>query len=179
MIPFEENVITLLESIDDCLAKQRILPCLTLLYSGIDVVASLEYPASTRARFIKWVDEYLLTNTSLSCTGADLYGARCGLLHSFSAESDLSNQGKARQIIYAWGSAKAEDLAAAAKALGRGDCAVHIRDLIDAFRAGLANYLEEVTRDPNREQKLKAKVGLWFAHMGQDPVKTFLKLCES
>jgi hypothetical protein len=42
MIAFEENLIALLESIEDCLTKRRILPCLMLLYSGIDVVASLE-----------------------------------------------------------------------------------------------------------------------------------------
>jgi hypothetical protein len=76
---------------------------------------------------------------------------------------------------YAWGTAKAEDLAFTAKTLGRSDCAVHIRDLIDAFRAGLANYLEEVTRDPNREQKLRAKIGIWFTHMGQDAIKTFIE----
>jgi hypothetical protein len=148
MIPFEENLITLLESVEDCLAKERILPCLALFYSGIDVVASLEDSGASRLTFTNWVDKYLLKSASLSCTAFDLYGARCGILHSFSAESDLSKQGKARQVIYAWGSAKADDLALTSKRLGRSDCVVHIRDLINAFRVGLANYLEEVMQDP-------------------------------
>jgi hypothetical protein len=179
LIAFKENLTALLESVEDCLAKQRILPCLTLLYSGIDVVASLEHTASTRYTFIKWVEEYLLKDATLPCTGADLYGARCGILHSFSAESELSKQGKARQIIYAWGTANAEDLASASKALGRNDCAVHIRDLINALRVGSANYLEEIMLDPNREQKLKARANLWFTHMGQDAVKAFLEIRNS
>jgi hypothetical protein len=179
MVPFEENLITLLEAVEECLARKRILPCLTLLYSGIDVVASLEDSGSTRSTFTNWVDRYLLKNASLPCTAFDVYGARCGILHSFSAESNLSKEGKAREVVYAWGDAKAEDLALAAKALGRNDCAVHIRDLIDAFRAGLANYLEEVMHDPNRQQKIEARAGLWFTHMGQDAVKTFLQIYKT
>src|SRR6266700_5414023 len=179
MFAVQENLIALLEAVEDCLAKQRILPCLTLLYSGIDVVASLEQTASTRSTFINWVEEYMLKNSPLPCTGTDLYGARCGVLHSFSPESDLSKQGKARRIVYAWGKAKAEDLAAAARAMGRDECAVHINELVSAFRVGLADYLEEVMRDSNREQKMKERAGLWFTHMGEDAVKTFLQLYKT
>ena len=55
MIAFEENLIGLLESVEDCLAKRRILPCLMLLYSGIDVIASLETGKASRSVFIRWV----------------------------------------------------------------------------------------------------------------------------
>ena len=178
MIPLEENLIALLEAIEDCLARGRILPCLTLLYSGIDVVASLEYPASTRYTFMDWVDRYFLKSGSLPSTSADLYGARCGVLHSFSAESDFSDQGKARPIVYAWGKARADDLAVTAKKLGRKEIAIDLRELINAFRAGLATYLEEIMQDPNRQQKLTAKTDLWLAHMDQGAIETFLKLAN-
>ena len=223
MIAFEENLIGLLESVEDCLAKRRILPCLMLLYSGIDVIASLETGKASRSVFIRWVNKYLLKAASLSCTalagcgkslnrddsppqglkpslilhdlrGAkaplyhsaagfrdffrsllDLYGARCGILHTFSAKSDMSAQGQAREIVYAWGNAKAADLAETSKVLGRNDCVLHLRELINAFRVGLADSLEEVMKDDKRKQKLEAGAGLWFTHLDQETVKTFLK----
>ena len=115
MVAIQENLTALLESVEDCLAKRRILPCLALLYSGIDVVSSLEHDASTRSAFIGWADRYMLKNASLDCRGVDLYSARCGVLHSFSADSDLSKQGKARRVMYSWGNAEAAELAAAAR----------------------------------------------------------------
>ncbi len=175
MIAFEENLIGLLESVEDCLAKRRILPCLMLLYSGIDVIASLETGKASRSVFIRWVNKYLLKAASLSCTALDLYGARCGILHTFSAKSDMSAQGQAREIVYAWGNAKAADLAETSKVLGRNDCVLHLRELINAFRVGLADYLEEVMKDDKRKQKLEAGAGLWFTHLDQETVKTFLK----
>jgi len=175
LIAFEENLIGLLESVEDCLAKRRILPCLMLIYSGIDVIASLETGKASRSVFIRWVNKYLLKAASLSCTALDLYGARCGILHTFSAKSDMSAEGQAREIVYAWGNAKAADLAETSKVLGRNDCVLHLRELINAFRVGLADYLEEVMKDDKRKQKLEAGAGLWFTHLDQETVKTFLK----
>ena len=174
MIAFEENLIALLDSIEDCLTKRRILPCLMLLYSGIDIVASLETGRARRA-FIQWVNNYLLKSASLSCKASDVYGARCGILHTFSAESDMSRKGQARQIVYAWGDAKTDELERASKGLGRNDCVVHVRELINAFRVGLADYLEEVMQDENRKQKLYAGASLWFTHMDRNTVKAFLE----
>jgi hypothetical protein len=168
----------LFDAIEDCLAKGRLLPCLTLLYSGVDVVASLERRPGegTQAAFVRWIDENLLKSHPLPCTALELYAARCGVVHTFTAESDLSRRGSARRVIYAWGNAKAEDLATATKLLGRTDVAVHIRGLIDAFRTGLASYLEEVARSPERQQRVEAGTGLWFEHMDQDLVTTFLDM---
>ena len=56
MIAFEENLIALLKSIEECLAKGRILPCLMLLYAGIDVVASLEAGRAGPRAFRRWVN---------------------------------------------------------------------------------------------------------------------------
>jgi len=172
---FQRNLTELLDSIEDCLAKRRILPCLMLLYSGIDVIASLEAGRASRSAFTKWVNRYVLKSTSLSCTASDLYGARCGILHTLSAESDMSRKGQARQIVYAWGAAKAADLALTSKGIGRTDCAIHIRELIDAFRSGLADYLDEVMRDDNRQQRLYEGASLWLTHMDQGTVKAFLR----
>jgi hypothetical protein len=51
------------------------MPCLVVLYSGIDVAASLEPStgSSVGERFEKWVDRYMLKGTSLPCTARELY----------------------------------------------------------------------------------------------------------
>jgi hypothetical protein len=175
LIAFEENVIALLESVEDCLAKRRLLPCLILVYSGIDIISSLEPGRASGSAFMAWADKYLLKDALLACTPSDLYGARCGILHTFSAESGMSRKGQARQIVYAWGNAKTEQLASTSKELGRNDCVIHIRELINAFRVGLANYLEEVMEDDSRSQKLYAGASLWFTHMDQRTVTAFLE----
>src|SRR5437016_5607270 len=110
---FYRNTISMIDSIEDCLEKRRFLPCLALLYTGLDVMASLESQPSegTKAAFVRWVDKYFLKAQPLPCNATELYAARCGILHTFTAESDLSRQGKARMLIYAWGNAAVEDLA--------------------------------------------------------------------
>jgi hypothetical protein len=42
LMELEETLMQLFESIEDCLLKHRLLPCLILLYSAIDIVSSLE-----------------------------------------------------------------------------------------------------------------------------------------
>jgi hypothetical protein len=44
----EETLMQLFESIEDCLLKHRLLPCLILLYSAIDIVSSLESGRASR-----------------------------------------------------------------------------------------------------------------------------------
>jgi len=175
MIAFEENVTALLESIEDCLDKRRLLPCLILVYSGIDIISSLEPGRASGSAFMAWADKYLLKAVPLACTPSDLWGARCGILHTFSAESDMSKKGQARCIVYAWGNANTGDLASAGKELGRHECVIHMRELINGFRSGLANYVEEVMRDDNRRKQLEAGASTWFTHMDQNTVKSFLE----
>lgn len=84
MKAFDDNVTQLFDAIEDCLAKGRLLPCLTLLYSGIDVIASLERKPGEGAcaAFVRWTEENLLKVHPLQCTGLELYAARCGVVHT-------------------------------------------------------------------------------------------------
>ena len=50
----------------------------------------------TKAAFLRWCDSYLLASKALPCNSLELYGARCGVLHAGSPDSDLSRLGKAR-----------------------------------------------------------------------------------
>jgi hypothetical protein len=90
MLALQKNLVEHLAAIEDCLQKRRILQCLCLLYAGIDVVASLERmpQESTKSAFVRWVEENVLKVRPMSCTALELYAARCGILHSFTADSD-------------------------------------------------------------------------------------------
>jgi hypothetical protein len=133
-------------------------------------------PAEGRTAFVRWVNENMLKVHPLPCTALELYAARCGILHTFTAASDLSREGKVRMVVYAWGNAKAEDLDEASRRLGRTDVAVHVRDLVDCIREELAIYLEELLHSPDRMRLVDEKVGLWFTHMNHNAVTDFLRV---
>jgi hypothetical protein len=90
----------------DALKQEHKLPSLLLLYSFIDICASLseETPAkSNRERF----ESFLRTNTSFnwnSFTPYELWAARSSLLHSYSPLGDHTNKpAGVRPIFYfAW-----------------------------------------------------------------------------
>src|SRR5207245_8304759 len=88
---FERKVRQLVAALEACLTANRWEPTLILLYAGIDAMAWLDRPASQRdvieADFVQWAERYLLSQPSPGLTGEDLYGARCGLLHSHTGES--------------------------------------------------------------------------------------------
>lgn len=179
LAPLYENLATLIDSIEDCLTKRRILPCLILLYAGIDSISALEN-GQGRSAFKSWVDRYMLSKAStLGCNASDLYAARCGILHRFSAESNLSRDGQARPIMYAWGTGNAQDLARAGVLLQRKEYALHIGELLRAFRDGLADYLEELASDKQRQQTVLANAGIWLTNTSMDVVNDFLGLYDS
>lgn len=178
MQSFYNHMNDLIESIEDCARKCRILPCLTLLYSGIDVMASLDSEPGkhNRTSFVSWVDTYLLKNRSIGCTPLDLYAARCGVVHTFTADSSLYREGKAKKIAYAWGLGSVDDLRRTMDALGAQHdwrC-VHTRDLIDAFRNGVANHLKYIENNPAAKERFSRASGLWFSNVDGADVNDFL-----
>lgn len=142
-----------------CLQARVITPILVLIYSAIDVAGWLyasNSTASPNARFTNWVARYLLPARNLGCSPLELYGARCGLVHNFSAASDLSRQLKVREILYAWGDSDIETLRGLSKIAniqipGRQPTVqyteIQIEDLISAFRDGLRRFFEDARMD--------------------------------
>ena len=108
---------TLFAAIELCLERKLILPALMLIYAIIDVCGSFERqePEGTKASFGRWVESYMLKAKPMACSGIDVFGARCGILHTMAAESDLSRRKKANRILYVWGNAKVELLDKAGK----------------------------------------------------------------
>ena len=169
MESFYKNTIDLLETIEETYEKRQLLPCLALLYTGIDVASSLERrpDETTKLAFARWSDAYVMGNSTLPCTSLELYGARCGIVHTFTAKSNLSQKG-VREIIHAWGNREAATLQQASDLSKQTNyVAVHIRDLIDAFRHGLADYWDEVIGDEDRRLRVATQVGDWFTKIGR------------
>lgn len=176
-----QNIKTLDAAIQDCLACGRILPALVLIYAGIDIIGSLEGDPKdgVQKSFTRWVDLYMLTNPKLECTALELYGARCGMVHTLTANSRLSREGKARTIIYAWGSAAANDLRESAKRLGRTHVVVHVNNLHDAFHSGILQWEDEVKRDAQRRKRVEANLPASFVNLHPEKIKTFLAASKS
>ncbi len=178
MKAFYQNTIELLESIDDLLQKRRVLPCLTLLYTGIDIIAALERDPNegTKAAFLRWAGQYMNPEASLRCSALELYADRCGILHTFTSDSDLSRQGKVRKILYAWGTAQPEPLDRAVALLGSADAVgVKIESLITTFRNGLADYLQDVQADQTRYARFERQAGAWLVHMEPTILRRFVE----
>ena len=157
----------LIRSIDLCLGERLILPALILIFSGIDVLAALErrQDEGTRKSFVRWADRYLAPR--MQCSGIDFYGARCGILHSLSASSDLSRGRKARVVLYAWGTSKAEDLEVIADTLKwENQVVVHTSDLRDSFETAITEYFEDVATDDERVAMVTRNAGKdWLSHV--------------
>jgi len=75
-----------------------------LIYAGIDAMAFLNMPKGQedvrKSDFIEWAEKYIRFPCKEKLTGADLYGARCGMLHNYSAFSRMSRNGECRNVGY-------------------------------------------------------------------------------
>ena len=136
-----------------------------LIYAGIDTMAYLNMPEGqqdvTRNDFVQWVDRYIHFPCEEQVGGLELYGARCGMLHTHSIVSGLSRQGRIRQIGYldrsvpevSYSPSVSEDLVL-----------VSIEALAEAFFSGVDRSLVELFSDkqkaPVADQRLRTLVHL-------------------
>ena len=183
MTALENNLADADRAISMCLREKLILPALAVLYSTIDVLGSLDPSDAdgTRGGFTRWVDGYLLKAKALRCTALDLYAARCGVLHSFSADAALTRAGKARRLMYAWGTATAANLQTAAEITrrtgGTGEyVAIHLTDLFDAFRGGVSLFLADLAANPQIAAAAKTKSGTWFTNVSPEKINRLVEL---
>ena len=176
----ERHLNDLFAGIVYCYENQLLMPCLVLLYSGIDVAASLEPSGGSAVgqRFENWVDRYMLKGKSLPCIAKDLYAARCAVVHTFTPDSHLSKTGKARVIGYAFGDADLKKLDEATVLLGRmtGQVNVHMKDLIEAFHSGYETYLKEAFADSARRKEVMSQASIWTASIGTEKIDAYLAI---
>ena len=112
---FEPNIQELLKTIDFSFKNDVNLSGLILFYSAIDIMAWLSRDQldsdATRNDFIRWVNEYMLQGSKLTCNAEELYSARCNTIHSYAPEWGTGihrREHETRKIIYAWGKNREE-----------------------------------------------------------------------
>ena len=182
-LPLYKSMMLLASGIDACIEKKLNTPALILIYSGIDTTGWLDSGEefSTRTSFKNWVDAYLLKAKPLRCTSLDLYAARCGLLHTFTPDSQLSSSGKARRIYYAWGTGNVQDLQRTIDYTNKFEeyVAVHVNDLYEALQLGLIRFNEELENDPDRKVRVCKKVDKFFAGFSLEAMSDVLTVIDA
>lgn len=165
----------LFEAIDLLVQHQLILPAAAMTYVGIDTMASLNRVASkenvTRDDFKAWVNLYILPEASLQCNAADLYSARCGLLHTYSAESSSTRDGSARQIMYAFDLLTAAESNEIAQQLGLDSkyVTIHVPALVDLFKSGVEKFWNDLSSDAAKLALVNKRAGGFYALISEVP----------
>lgn len=122
-----------------------------LVYSGMDSMAFLAMPKGQtdvlRKDFIGWADRYIRFSCIEQLTGADLYGARCAMVHNYSVYSEMSRDGKCRLVGYM---DKAVPEIMYNQEVSKELVLVSVPALAEAFSRGIDKFLVEAFSDKAR-----------------------------
>lgn len=163
----DRNYQEMFEAIDACYYKALIIPCLSLIYTVIDSIGWLAYgdkEESSKKRFVVWSEKYLLPHVKDDCTAIDLYSARCSILHGLSWESSLSQNHKARIIVYSLGrgTEKSSDLDKEIFSQ-KHVVSVHIDSLITSVKLAVADFFKDAEADASLMKRIKYANGKRYA----------------
>ncbi len=129
---------------------------LVLLFAAIDQLAWVASDKEIVGNdgFKSWVQKYIVDrNPELlgGATAADLWGARCGVLHTGAAESNDFRKGDARRIYYSsnCGQVEAEDPTI---------LILSLEWLGSAFAAALVWFLNDLENDPVKDARAREKL---------------------
>ena len=176
----DRNYQEMFAAIDACYSKALQLPCVVLIYTTIDSLGWVAYgheEQSTRIRFVRWVERYLLARLDQNCSAIDLYAARCSILHGLAWESDLSKSGKAKSLMYAMGKNTGAVPELSTKVFSDEHLVcIHVDKLIADLKAGVQEFFEEVSKDPNLSAQVKAASGKTYAAV---PVAMYEKFVDA
>ena len=180
----EKILDNIIKSIELCLNAKLQISSLILLYSGIDIIAWLNRPASkervTRKDFIRWVDDYLSPNINIKYEAIDLYAARCAIVHSYSFSSRLSKKGEAKEIYYSWGKANIKSLQNDIDRRSKKSAvAIHINDLLKAFKEGIEKFKLSIKNDKEKEKIVCGRANKYFFNNNRDRHLFFLDITSA
>lgn len=123
-----------------------------LTYSGIDTMAYLSMPSNqedvTKGDFIAWAEKYINFPGKEQLTGLEIYGARCGMLHTYSVFSKLSREGKCRVMGYM--DKKPGPPVMYKPKISKDLVMISIKALTDAFFNGVDKFLVDLFADKQK-----------------------------
>jgi hypothetical protein len=144
------------------LDAKHTVPALVLLYSAMDIFGSLVRPEmepdTNGGYFKKWAENYMIGPSKLTISSEDLWGARCGLLHTHSPSSIVSRKGQARELHYYRAHAPTPEMQTALdSALKRirtkGKLPVDVDILYAAFEIGVRRFLADIQHGSELEKR--------------------------
>lgn len=173
MLNFYKTFFDQCKAIDLCVKQNYVLPSLCLIYSGIDSAAWVAFgDISVKKRFTDFVSNYMYKEKELVPKPIDLYAARCAVLHTMTPNSQLSDRNQAVPLNYAWGTASLEELKKSTEAIKPGELSyVHLNDLAQSFKLGLARFVES---DANK-QACKDRMKRHYAGLSKEIISEFNK----
>jgi len=146
----------MLTGIRACLDAQCLVSAVTLMFSSMDALAALTRPIGQQSTngvvFREWATRFVKPKKSLACTSEDLWGARCGVLHLYSADSDHSAKKKARRIFFQWSAGPA---ASASKAIPPDSLVVSVEALHEAIERGVHEFIIASEMDDDVKSKVQ------------------------
>lgn len=124
-----------------------------LTFSGIDTMAYLGCPEGqlevTGEDFITWCERYVRFEGPHQLAGLDLWGARCGIVHTYAAESRTSRAGRCRIVLYSHD--RRRDVPVRYRPeINPEVVIVRIEALAEAFFRGVDRFLVDVFSDKTR-----------------------------
>jgi hypothetical protein len=101
-------------------------------------------------------------------------------LHTFTPNSKLSSDKKARRICYAWGNSRGEDLERAIDLTKTGNdyVAVKVEDLFEAWLDSIRTFTNELSSDETRHARVVAKATNFFSALGSESVTELLDMVK-
>jgi hypothetical protein len=137
---------------------------LVILYSAIDTLAWTNLPGRdvSQKDFVAWVDKYIRPESKFGCTADDLFGARCGLVHSGAAESRKSRKGEAHEIWYATSPHSISTLQEYAKQSNQSAKVIYFTDLIAAFVDASQEFYNEISNDEVKQELVDERIRRWI-----------------
>jgi len=169
-------------TVEDSLNERRVFPALILLYTTLDIFGSLLRPKSepdTSGQYFKtWAGIYMLKGSSLLVTPDDLWGARCGLLHTNTPGSRISRTGQAREIHYVRGNKDFADFLQKElqKAGDNTKVVVDIDMFFDAFSDGVVKFVGDIQTNAKLRETVFYHAKTMFSHstykVPQPPTKS-------
>jgi len=148
------SLTSLAKSIGSSRDTDDVTGALVLFFAYCDAVGSLLRPKNCNRTsslyFKKFVRDFVLPKCCTDISPDDLWGARCGMLHTYSPYSDLSEKedSSVRKIVYV-GSRKQADLCEELLTEEKQNDLLFIDpyDLFNGFIEGIVSFLKAVDRD--------------------------------
>src|SRR3989338_7067642 len=154
---------SIIKDIDEAFKNEIKAGCVILVFSAIDAMAALAMSAEKknvdRTAYMEWADKYMKTepNQQYQYRPIDLYGARCGIVHRYSANSDLSDSGSCMIFVYHDGTEHYYN-----EKVNNNLVAISILRLKDDFKKAVFNFLKDALNDDSLKQRIESRIESLF-----------------